>query len=513
VVTAVTRRELGLVAAALLVATALVYGWQVAGGGLYWDDWQNVANVHFAREPGLFGALDQATERPVFGYRPVLTMLLVAQYHAFGEHVHALLALAALYGATTAFALFVLLRTLGLATRAALVPAALLLVFPWCDSTRVWNTASFDTLAVTLYLLGLTAAVHALRASGGRRRVLTGVSLALYLAAAWTYEIVAVAVLCSVAVYITVAPRRAALRRFALDAVVAAIALAVVASGTTRTPLGAGDQVRHALTLAQQSVSLLARALVPVGDVPGAVGAVLLAAVAAAALAVHRKRPELRRWLAAAGLGGLCVAAGYVLFVPAGRYYEPLAPGSTNRMNVLAAVGYAVLVYALVRLASALAAGRHAPVLAAVLLAAIGAGYVVRVLDDQGDWRRSADLQAEVLSSVRASVPRPPAGATIYTFGAPAAAAPGVPVFSLPFDLKAAVRLAYDDLSPRAYPIRGFDVIRCLAGRLEPSGGSYGPAHGARYGTAWFVLVPRRSAVRIDSRAECRRWAVLLSAA
>jgi hypothetical protein len=512
--TPVTRRELGLVAAAVLLATALVYGRQVAGGGLYWDDWQNVANVHFAREPGLFGALDQATGRPVFGYRPVLTGLLVVQYHALASHVHALLALAALYGATTAFALFLLLRTLGLAMREALVPAALLLVFPWCDSTRVWNTASFDTLAVTLYLLGLMVAVRALRTPpGGRRRLaLTAGSLALYLAAAWTYEIVAIAVACSVALYLLVAPRRDALRRFALDAVVVGVALAVVAAGTTRTPLGLSDQLKHALTLAEQSFSLLARALVPVGDVPGIVGAVLLAGVAGAALAARRKRPELRPWLAAAGLGGLCVAAGYVLFVPAGRYYEPLAPGSTNRMNVLAAVGYAVLVYALVRLASALVAGRRAPVVAAVLLAAIGTGYVVRVLGDEGDWRRSAEIQEQVLDTVRSTLPRPPRGATIYSFEAPAAAAPGVPVFSLPFDLNAAVRLRYDDPSLRAYPIRGFDVIRCLPGRLEPAGGSYGPAHGARYGAAWFVAVRRRAAVRIDSSAECRRWAALLSA-
>jgi hypothetical protein len=510
----VTRRELGLVAAALLLVAALVYGPQVAHGGLYWDDWQNVANVHFAREPGLLGSLSQATERPVFGYRPVLTGLLVLQYEALGSHVHALLAMAALYGAITAFALFLLLRTLGLATREALVPAALLLVFPWCDSTRVWNTASFDTVAVTLYLLGLTVAVRALRATpaGRARIVLTAASLALYLAAAWTYEIVAIAVACSVAVYLMVAPRRAAVRRFALDLVVVGVALALVAAGTTRTPLSLGDQARHAVTLAGQSFSLLARALVPVGDPPGIVGAVLLVAVVGAALAARRRGPELRRWLAAAALGGLCVAAGYLLFAPAGRYYEPLAPGTTNRMNVLAAVGYAVLVYALVRLVAALVAGRRAPVLAAVLLAAIGAGYVVRVLDDEQGWRRSADLQEQVLNAVRATVPHPQPGARIYTFEAPAAAAPGIPVFSLPFDLNAAVRLRYDDPSLRAYPIRGFDVIRCLSDRLEPAGGSYGPAHGARYGQAWFVAVRRRSAVLIDSAAQCRRWAALLSA-
>src|SRR3712207_7849415 len=49
-------------------------------------------------------------------------------------------------------------------------------------------------------------------------------------------------------------------------------------------------------------------------------------------------------------------SAGYLLFVPAARYYEPLSPGTINRMNVLAAVGYVVVVCALVRLASGLVA-------------------------------------------------------------------------------------------------------------------------------------------------------------
>jgi hypothetical protein len=296
-----------------------------------------------------------------------------------------------------------------------------------------------------------------------------------------------------------------------MDLCVVALALAVVASGTTRTPLGVGDQVRHAVTLASQSLGLLARALVPVGDVPGAVGALVLVATAGAALAA--RRPDLRRLLAMGAVGTLGAAAGYVLYVPAARYYEPLAPGTTNRMNVLSAAGYAVLVYALVRLAAALAVRRHAGLVAGVVLAAIAVGWVVRIADDAGGWRRSAEVQADVLATVRATVPRPRAGTTIYTFNAPGFVAPGIPAFSLSFDLRSAVRLAYDDPLVRAYPVRGLDVIRCLPGSLYPVGGTYGPVHGAAYGRAYFVNVRRRTAVRIVGATECRRWARLLSAA
>jgi hypothetical protein len=132
------------------------------------------------------------------------------------------------------------------------------------------------------------------------------------------------------------------------------------------------------------------------------------------------------------------------------------------------------------------------------------------VLDDQAGWRRSADVQADVLAAVRGTLPHPPAGATIYTFNAPSFVAPGVPAFSLPFDLKAAVRLDYDDGSLHAYPVRGLDVIRCLRHSLHPVGGTYGSEHGARYGEAWFVDVRERTAVRIDNRPQCRREAVRL---
>jgi hypothetical protein len=472
----------------LLLAGAALFGPQVVDGGFYWDDWQNAANTHFSREPGLFGTLEGATERPVFEYRPVLTTLLALEHSAFGLHVWLHLAMAALFGVLVAWALYLLLRTLGFTTLDSAVPAALLLAFPWVDSTRFWATASYDTLAVALYLFGLVLAVRALRSG---RAWLTVASLGLYLLASWTYEIVTVGVLASVAVYLLVAPRRAALRRFALDALLVAIALALVASGTTRDPQSLGDQVDHAGVIASQSFSLLARALVPVGSVPGVVAAVVLAA----ALLLGWRRRD--RWFAAAALGALFVAAGYVLFIPALPHYQPLEPGTTNRMNVLAAVGFVVLVYALLRIATG-----ERRFVALVLCGLIGVGYVVKVIEDRGGWERSADLQAQVL----AAVPRGAPGTTFYTFGAPTFAAPGVPVFSLPFDLKAAVRLRFDDASLAAYPLAARSGIVCGKLGLYPTGGSYGPVHGERYGSAVLVDVPHRRAIPIRNRAECLPW-------
>jgi hypothetical protein len=492
-VTTPSRRELAVAFLALLLGGAAVFGPQVADGGFYWDDWQNSANVHIAGDPGLFSSLDRGTLRPVFGYRPVLTVMLVVEHWVLGQDKHLHLAMAVLFGVLTAWALYLLLRTIGLGRLDSAVPSALLLAFPWADSTRMWATASFDTLAVALYLLGAVLAVRGLRAPPGRPRVLlTGVSLALYLMASWTYEVVVAAVLASVALYLAVAPRREALRRFALDLGVVVVALVVVVTGTSRDPESLGTQVEHAGTLASQAFTLLARALVPAGDVPGIVGAALLVL----ACVVGLLRGE-RRWLVAAGLGALGVAAGYALFVPAAPYYEPLAPGTTTRMNVLAAAGYAVLVYSLVRLV----AGPR-PWVAAAICTLIGAGYVIKVADDQEGWQRSARIQEQVL----AAVPPPAPYTTFYTFGAPIEAAPGVPAFSLPFDLKAAVQLRYRTHRVAAYPVAGSTVIRCEAGFVYPTGGTYGRRHGTRYGMAVFVDVPHRRAIPIRSRADCLRW-------
>src|SRR4051794_41961700 len=84
--------------------------------------------------------------------------MLVVEHWALGADKHLHLAMALLFGVLTAWALYLLLRTCGGRVLEAAVPAALLLVFPWTDSTRLWATASFDTLAVALYFVGAVLA-------------------------------------------------------------------------------------------------------------------------------------------------------------------------------------------------------------------------------------------------------------------------------------------------------------------------------------------------------------------
>ena len=506
------RRRLESILAALGLAAlgAAVFGSQVAHGGFYWDDWQNAADVHFAG--GFLDAFSQSAQRPVFGYRPVLTELLVLKHSLLDPSKPAEIAAAVGFGVLTAWALYALMRSLRAPRLESAAAAALLLVFPWADSTRIWPTASMDNLAAALFLLGALAAVAGLRR---RSWWLAGVSALLYLAAIWTYEVAAAPILASVLLNLAVAPRRAALRRFALDVAVVAVGLAVNLSGTTRRPRPLGDSLDHAWRMTGQLVTLLGRALIPVGSMPGWVGAAVLLLAGAAVLAARVRLPELRRPLALVGLGAAGVAAGYVLYAPAESYYLPLGPGTLTRMNSFGAVGFAALVMGLVSLLARLLgrAPRTQAAVVAAICAAIGAGYVVKVAHDERDWQRAAAEQGRVLAAIRHAAPRPPHGLRIYTFGAPSFAAPGVPVFSLPFDLRSAAELEYDDRTLAAFPIRGRDVIECDAGALHPVGGTYGRFHGAPYGRALFVDVRSGRGIAIRSRGQCLAWRAKLGAA
>jgi hypothetical protein len=63
-----------------------------------------------------------------------------------------------------------------------------------------------------------------------------------------------------------------------------------------------------------------------------------------------------------------------------------------------------------------------------------------------------------------------------------------------------------------AYPVAGWTVIQCAPDLVYPTGGTYGRVHGAAYGSAVFVDVPRRRAIAIRTRPECLAWRARLGA-
>jgi hypothetical protein len=237
-------------------------------------------------------------------------------------------------------------------------------------------------------------------------------------------------------------------------------------------------------------------------------------------------RRELRRWLVTASAGALAVGAGYVIFVGSSdTFYMPLRPGFGNRTNAAAAIGYCVLLYSLAMLAGLLLAKgvavlrRATPstgwasAFAVGVAAVLATVWVVEVNDDRRAWGRAQVLQVQTLDVLR-TLPAPPSGSTVYTFGIPGETAPLVITFVGYWDLTGAVRLLWDDQSLRAVPSstvqrdtpgnsQGDWGIGCGGNAAEPRGYQWSPKDASAYGRTLFVDIPSGRHEVIRSERQC----------
>ena len=190
----------------------------------------------------------------------------------------------------------------------------------------------------------------------------------------------------------------------------------------------------------------------------------------------------------------------------------PLGQGQFDRGNLVAGMGLVVFVY------SALAAGalavtpRALPRLAltALLVLPVLAGSILQLRDEADDWRRAAGLQERSLEAIERTIGRPRPGSTVLTVGAPAEAAPGVPVFAAVWDLEGALQLRFRDQSLRGYPVSPGTRIECggRALRLRNYNDRFEPQL-APYGRSVVVDVAARRAHRLDGAGDCRRIAAI----
>lgn len=517
----------------LALLAAVVFGPHVGSAGFLQDDWDLQSQSRFAPEPGLWGAYEQAASMRFFDYRPVVSLVFATAHELLGVNVAAHLAIALAIGVLASVLLYCLLCALGIERLHAGAIAALSLLFPFSDTTRLWAAGGVNNLGVVFYLLGALVALRGLRAAGRRAVALHGGAVALYVLSVLTYQVAAVVAMLSGLLYAVRAPWRAVLPRWGIDVVAVASATAVVALNAPRRIQTAEAQVDHALAIVRQSFSLLAWTAFPFGAPQTlAVTAIALVIVAAALVRVHRRAPaiagrraaadgesasgpdaaadpvraELVRWLTMATGAVLVIGAGYAIIAPANPFFEPLTPGTANRINGVPGLGFVMLVYATAMLAGVLALGarRVAALPALALSCVLAVGYTARVGEHQTAWADSWRLQRDVLSVVERSLAGRGRGATVYTFGHPIDAAPGVAVFRQ-LDLRPAVKVALGDPSLTGWPVLPRTTWACEADRVYPTNNRFGPQNAARYGDAFFVDVASARSVRIDSRAECER--------
>ena len=506
--------ETGACALLLALVAVAAFGPHVAGAGFLQDDWDLQSQSRFAPQPGLLGAYEQAASMRFFDYRPVVSLVFATTHELLGTNVSAHLGVAAAIGVLVSLLLYRLLRELRLEPIHAGVLAVLALLYPFSDTTRLWAAGGVNNLGVVLYLLGTLTALHGLRAGGGRSALRWHAgALLLYVLSVLTYQVAAPLALLSGLVYALRAPWRSVVPRWALDVVAVATATAVVVVNAPRRIQTLESQLDHALEIARESFSLLAWTALPFGQ-PRPVAACLVALVIlAAALAAARRRPpgdlvraELRRWLAVACAGMLVVGAGYAVIAPANPFFVPLTPGTANRINGVPGLGFSIVVYALAMLAGVLVLGarRRAALPAIVLSVVLALGYVVRLRESEVAWADSWRIQGDVLAALDRALPGSRSGATVYSFGHPIDAAPGIAVFRQ-LDLKPAVKVALGDASLTGWPVLPRTTFACERDRVYPTNNRYGPQNGAPYGRAFFVDVSSGRVARIDSAGECQR--------
>lgn len=499
---------------------ALLFGFHVAEGGRYSDGWSIAARIRFDAG-GAFGAtVDRMIDS--LGARPLAAVYVASVGTLLPEDVAVQLGLQAALAGVASLLFFIVLRTAGLAAGWAGAAAVLSFIFPWADATRLWTAAAPYQLCVIFFFAGVLAALRGLRAEDGGW-IWHSVAVALYLLSLLVNEAASIAILLAGLLYVAVAGWDRAKLGWAIDVavIVSAIAILYGLSRTARSVPGIETTLAGVYHLPDQGGRLLLEAFVPL-PIPTLGRALILLCVAGgvslALLRLNRSsRAELVRPVALVALSLAALGAAWVPFL--GAELWPSSPGVDNRGNLMAAFVFALLVTAVSYLvgsivARALRTRSLGTLIAAALVAIIGTGWAVTAHGHVDDYARATRSQERLLSGLKAAIPSPGSNSTLYVVGQAAQSAPGVPIFSQTWDLKAAVQLEWNDPSLRAFPIVGLARLRCRQGSVVPQSprlqatavleSGLGPRNSAMFGHAYVYDAERDRAFRIDDARSCR---------
>jgi hypothetical protein len=520
-----TTLEVGVLLLVLSLLAIVVNGPHIQEGGFIGDAWTTRAWYQLYPHGDFLGTVGHFLDLSTMSTRPLNAVYRVLLNESLGGDMGAWFVWQTVSCVVMSILLYLLLRRVGLPYFDGAVIAVLVFLFPAATSLHLWTPVIHASLAISLAILGFILAFSGFdSAARTRGRVLHGCSALLFAASLLLYEVALPLMLASILLYRLRVPWRRAVRRWLLDlAVLLPLALVVTRSAASAAQKqSSSGALSHAWSILSECPRLLTEKLLPFSALngPALVAAALLLI---GSLVLLRRRPgdrrnaPLRRYLALFAAGAVVVLLGYAIYVPGIDYYEPTAPGIADRVNAVPEIGWVLILYALLGLVAHLAfAGRsRARVLipstiaaGAILLAAHWLPSIAR------DSRHYVDAYREgqrTLGVVRAAVPDPAPGSTIWTFGQPVEVAPGIPVFGNTWDMTGSVALMYRDASIRAYVGFPGTIIECRQRWLVPSGNaSYPPAispeaneFASRYGSLYFVDTVSGQFEPIDSRGGC----------
>jgi hypothetical protein len=505
----------------LALLGAIVLGGHVLHGGLYLDDW-SIAKIYAQDGTShLINLLFLGDHS-----RPLAAVYLGLAQAATGTDGHAHAAFGLGLHIIACWSVYWLLRTVTLTQWQAGAIAVLVLLFPFSDSSWLWFSITQGSLSLSLAAFGLIAMVYGLRDEDQlRSRALHGLGIVLCAVSILTYEATAaVIIVISLALLLMIAPPRIAVVRWLVAT--AAVGAAIV---VPRLPgllpgvephhgITLSQQFSHARMMADQTLSVITNSAVPFGAAHRNVVLPILALIVALALVAWRRARsgspeavELRRWLCCLAAGIVVLIASYAVFVNTDvAFYEPGGKGADNRINVVAAVGYCLVVYAAAMVATLLltraARPRAAAAIASLAAGLVAIGYAERARHDIRDWDRAATIQRQELGRLHGSLAKPPRGTTVFTFGGVGKTATGVYAFRVTWDLDGAVQLLWRDSTLHGYPIFTGTTFVCGLAWLYPSGFVNGNTsqQTAKYGQALFFDLRNGRRRLVRTLADCR---------
>jgi peptidoglycan/LPS O-acetylase OafA/YrhL len=431
-------------------------------------------------------------------------------FTVLGDHIKGYHLLDVLWLIADGVLLFLLLRRCRMRWTLAVAACAAFLVFPGSDATRLWPTASGAQYILATYLVGVLAAMAALRRTGWRSAALHVVSYALFLAMAFTYEVVLPPIAMNGLFYVLAfGPRRRVLVRSAGD-----LAFAAAFSGY-RMLLAPADST-SGFDVARTTGQWVDRVWSLVKGMwtswkalyaPTTLAVVLILAGLALVLVTARRRaelrPELARWAGVALAAAAFAVVSMMAYAPANNLYVPQVGGTFNRLNLAAAPAYAVLAVAggrllYVSLRAWLSWRTSAEVVTALALL-LAAGQVRVERASQNAWAQSWRQQTTALNAIKRMTPGIPRDASIVSFGHPIWEAGYVPVFSASWDLRGAIDAETPIDPPAATPY--VPGVSCGPQAVQFDGRDYMPYHGAS--PVWFFDVKSYGTAHVTSQQQC----------
>lgn len=510
-----------MLAGALLALLAFaIYLPHIIRGGWYLDDWITIARMSEAS--GLMGAFDSMRE---LSYRPGLAFSLSLFYTIAGQDQTVYLVIGVALAAIQGWLFYLVMRVLRVQAVVAAIAAAIFIVLPVIDSTRLWLAAFPIQVSATLYLLGVLTALHGVAHARGRRALAWHAgAVCLYVASMLTYELVAGLIAVTPLLYAARSGCSAALRRALPDLGSIVVVLAIIA------PRAASDR-DATLTLGflwDRAVQILVEAekifrwLLPSPEVLGGpVGLfLLLAGILGAGIAIGRRDHDARGfagWARIAALGAVFALAGLVMLLPADPYFVPRISGMGNRTGAFAAFGAVLLLMALIVLAFAglgalLKRPRLGFVLATVAILVTGANLAVREVRQQGPWADAWQQEQSVIADIDTAIDgRPPDGTGIVSFNHTTFILPAdVSVFAYSWDLYGALWETYDQPELAAQP--WVPEATCgPAGIAFPDESTPTRSEPYGYRKLLFVDVSARAAIPIRTKKQCEAEVAVLT--